>query len=132
MSHCVPKTCYKTCNLITTIIVYHSSQRNMGKQFQIVITLLFLLFVSGVVEGGKNCRYKKRTRCYPKEKCEPRACAIYCSRYEDFECDGGCICLSDCGPHNSTTTTTTTTTTTSSSTHPPPPLPIFSFRRCMV
>ncbi|KAL9150933.1 hypothetical protein ABFS82_11G020400 [Erythranthe guttata] len=102
---------------------------NMDKQFQIVILLLLLLiFVSGAVEGGKNCTRKYRTKCYPKEKCEPRACAIFCSGFEDFECDGGCICLSGCGPHNSTTTSSSTLTPPN---HPPPPLPFFS-RPCMV
>ncbi|KAL9150928.1 hypothetical protein ABFS82_11G019900 [Erythranthe guttata] len=96
----------------------------MDKNLQMVTFLLLLLFVSGVVEGRKNCRHRYRTKCYPKENCEPRACAIFCTGYEDFECDGSCVCLDGCGPRNSTTTSTRN--------HPPPPpLPIYS-RRCMV
>ncbi|KAL9150932.1 hypothetical protein ABFS82_11G020300 [Erythranthe guttata] len=99
-----------------------------------VTLLLLLLFVSVSVSGAgdgrilsKRCKKGMRTRCYPKEKCEPRACAIFCSRFEDFECNYGCVCLSDCGPHNSTTLTPPPHN------HPPPPLPILiSFRRCMV
>ncbi|KAL7093062.1 hypothetical protein ACP275_11G019300 [Erythranthe tilingii] len=84
----------------------------MDKQFQIVITtLLLLLFISGVlvndVEGRKNCTRRMTTRCYPKEVCEPRACAIGCwtiGRFEDAECDKQvCYCLSGCRPNSTTT-----------------------------
>ncbi|KAL7134333.1 hypothetical protein ABFS83_11G019900 [Erythranthe nasuta] len=91
----------------------------MDKQFQIVTLLLLLLFVSGVVvnvEGRKNCDHGSQSKCFPKEKCDPRICAILCSRSEEYECDDyGCVCWWGC--RNSTTTHH----------HPqPPPKPLLS------
>ncbi|KAL8037150.1 hypothetical protein ABFX02_11G021300 [Erythranthe guttata] len=95
--------------------------KEMDKQFQIVTLLLVLLFVSGGVvvdvDGRKNCDHGAASKCFPKEKCDPRICAIICSRSEDYECDRRCICWWGC--RNSTTTTPTHH-------HPPPPPPILS------
>ncbi|KAL8037152.1 hypothetical protein ABFS82_11G021800 [Erythranthe guttata] len=79
----------------------------MDKQSLMVTLLLVLLFVYGGVvvdvEGIKNCRERVTTKCYPKEKCEARACAIGCwalGHFEESECENHvCICMSGCGPH---------------------------------
>ncbi|KAL9150926.1 hypothetical protein ABFS82_11G019700 [Erythranthe guttata] len=85
----------------------------MDKKLQHVMITLFsiLLFVSGVlvddVDGRKNCKRRVTTNCWPKEECEPRACAIACwtlGRFEDAECDEQvCYCLSGCRPNSNTT-----------------------------
>ncbi|KAL7134466.1 hypothetical protein ABFS83_11G028800 [Erythranthe nasuta] len=82
----------------------------------ITLLLLLLLFCGGGVAGNtkKECEFRTTSKCWPKEKCEPNACAAECiqdTNTDDSECAYHkgfyiCFCLSGCRTTNSTTTTT--------------------------
>ncbi|KAL8037292.1 hypothetical protein ABFX02_11G030700 [Erythranthe guttata] len=75
--------------------------------------------IGGGVAGNtkKECEFRTTSKCWPKEKCEPNACAAECiqdTNTDDSECAYHkgfyiCFCLSGCRPTNSTTTASPTT-----------------------
>ncbi|KAL7093242.1 hypothetical protein ACP275_11G030100 [Erythranthe tilingii] len=87
----------------------------------ITLLLLLLFFCGGGVAGNttkKECEFRTTSKCWPKEKCEPNACAAECiqdTNTDDSECAYHkgfyiCFCLSGCRPTNSTTTAASPTT----------------------
>ncbi|KAL8037154.1 hypothetical protein ABFX02_11G021700 [Erythranthe guttata] len=102
----------------------------MDNKLQMVTLLMMLLiFASGVVvsdaEGKKkNCTRWRSSRSMDDENCEPRACAIRCRGYEDFQCEdtgthfNRCFCLYSCN-------------STSPAAPPPPPRRVYP-RRCIL